>query len=142
MRAPNAGPDPENPGRFVNFHCFAANLYERQILSGGPTWAIWALRDAHENLCKEEGEWRQLTRDELMMGAAQWILWFGQSLFKQVLYPGEVDREDLTRAWRPGQLYQGQGDLSIDRWRFWKEGFASVAAGAGGEKEGFGGGSA
>ncbi len=72
------------------------------------------------------------------MGAAQWILWFGQSLFKRVLFPGEAEIEDLTHSWGPGQLYQGQGGLSIDRWRFWKKGFASVAAGVGGEKEWFG----
>lgn len=122
----------------MNFHCFAANLIEQRVLYDDPTWAIWALRDAHEEFCKEEGKWRQHIRDERMMAAGQWILWWGQGLFKQVIFPREVDLDDIANSLRPGQLYRGEGGLSLGRWRFWKDGFASVAAGAEGEKDGYG----
>ncbi len=132
------GPDPENPGQHVNFSAFAAHLCERRVLSGEPTPAIWALREAFEEKCKEEGESDQLLRDELVLAAAQWILWCGQSLFKQVLYTGEVDPDRLQKSWRPGTLFRGEGGLSVERWHFWRRGFSAVAAGKGGEKEGYG----
>lgn len=72
------------------------------------------------------------------MGAAQWILWFGQSLFKQVLFPWEVDPNRIDKSLRPGQLYHGEGGLSLDRWHFWRDGFVSVRLGAGEGKEGYG----
>ena len=134
----NIGPDPDNPGHYVNFHAFAANLNERRVFDGGPTLAIWALREAHEEICKEEGKIGQLMRDELILAAAQWILWCGQSLFKQVLFQGNVDPGDVENSWRPGELYRGEGGLSMGRWGFWRDGFGAVAARAGGEKEGHG----
>lgn len=134
----NTGPDPENPGHYVNFHAFAANVEERRIQGTDPTWAIWALREAHEEICKEEGKFRQLVRDELILAAAQWILWYGQSLFKQILFQGDVDPDDLVKSWCPGELYRGEGGLSRGRWRFWRDGFGAVAAWGGGEKEGYG----
>ncbi|CAD6574896.1 MAG: hypothetical protein ASARMPRED_006969 [Alectoria sarmentosa] len=41
-------PDPDRPGHYVNFHAFAANIYECRIFRTDPTWAIWAQREAHE----------------------------------------------------------------------------------------------
>lgn len=132
------GPDPENPGYYVNFHAFAANIQECRVLGGDFTWAIWVLREAHEDICMEEGEFRQLVRDELILAAAQWILWCGQSLFKQVLFREDIDPNLLAKAWCTGKLYHGEGGLSMDRWRFWRNGFEGIAAGARGEKEGYG----
>ena len=99
-------------------------------------WAIVALRDALEEECKEEGEARQLVRDELIAAAAQWISWYGQGLFKQVIFAGEVDPQNLKGTWRNGDRYRGKGGLCMERWRFWRDGFSAVAAGAEGEKEG------
>ena len=97
------------------------------------------MREAHEEPCTEEGEHRQLVRDELILAAAQCILWFGQGLFKQVLFPGKVDPHEMTHSLRPGVLFPGEGGLSLERWRFWRCGFASVmVASVGGEKGGHG----
>ncbi|KAI9847730.1 MAG: hypothetical protein M1837_001978 [Sclerophora amabilis] len=119
--------EPENANAYANFHAFAANIHERRIFRTNPTWAIWAQREAHETAGKEQGRYR----DGYVLAAAQWILWYGQSLFKQVLFPGEISSRDLQR-WKPGPLYCGKAYLSLQRWHFWRDGFKSVASG---EKE-------
>ena len=116
---------------YVNFHAFAANLFEYRIFPNGCTWAIWALRDAHEGRQKETGS----MRDMYVLAAAQWILWYGQSLFKHIIYPGEIDKDTL-RAWKPGPLYNGTKFLSLHRWQFWKDSFKNVASGGWVEEKG------
>ena len=116
---------------FVNFHAFAANLFEYRIFSNGSTWAIWALRDAHEGHVKERGS----MRDMYVLAAAQWILWYGQSFFKHIIFPGEIDIDTL-RAWKPGPLYTGTKFLSLHRWQFWKDSFKNVASGDQDEEKG------
>ena len=66
---PCTEPDPQNPSEYVNFHAFAANLYERRIFRADPTWAIWAQREANEIGRKEHGS----VRDGYVLAAAQWI---------------------------------------------------------------------
>ena len=116
-------PDPDDPSKYVNFHAFVANLDERRVFSTDPTWAIWALRDAHEEPHKEQGS----IRDAFVLGAAQYILWYGQSLFKQLLFPGDASADDL-RCWSPGPLYDGKKCLSLHRWHFWRDSFKAVAS--------------
>ncbi|KAI9799107.1 MAG: hypothetical protein M1825_004874 [Sarcosagium campestre] len=121
----------ENPRDFVNFHAFAANLVAWRIIPVNPTWAIWAQRDAHEELQDED----HLIRDAHVMAAALWILLSGQRLFQQVQFLGQIDDDDL-RSWRPGPLYSNDDDdarLTLQRWRFWRDGFSTVASG---EKQG------
>ncbi|KAI9837081.1 MAG: hypothetical protein M1819_000730 [Sarea resinae] len=118
-----SGPDPENPSAYINFHAFVANLHERRIFRTDHTWAIWAQRDALENPQEDQG----VIRDAYVLAAAQWILWYGQSLFKQVLSHGEVSPKDL-QYWKPGPLYNGKADLSLHRWHFWRDAFAAVAS--------------
>lgn len=114
--------DPDAPSAHVNFHAFAANLHERRLLSTDPLWAIWMLRDAHERPLKgSQNIW-----DARILEAAQWILWYGQSLFKQVL--SHEEPSDL-RDWSPGPLYDGKATLNLDRWHFWRDGFTAVACG-------------
>ena len=117
----------------MNFHAFAANLFERRIIHTSPLWAIWAHRDAHEgrpNYTKESG-----VPDEIyLLAAAQWILWYGQSLFKQVIFAGEIFSDDLQMQ-APGPYYDGKAYLTIHRWRFWKDGYIKVAAS--GKEEGY-----
>lgn len=127
-------PSPERPGHYVNFHAFAANLDERRIFRTDPTWAIWAQREAHEEKRLEEPG---LIRDEYMMAAAQWILWYGQTFFKQVLFSREVSLDTL-RSWSPGPLYDGTRFLSLHRWHFWRDGFNAVASGEKEDEKGFG----
>lgn len=117
-------PDPEDPSEHINSHAFAANLFERRIFTTDILWAIWALRDAHENPQDEKGR----IRDGHVSAAAQWILWYGQSFFKHVLFPGEVSSDDL-RSWSPGPLYHGEAHLSLHRWHFWRGRFSAVVSG-------------
>ena len=73
-----------------------------------------------------------------VLAAAQWILWYGQSFFKQVLFQDDEIMKD-SRMWSPGPLYSGTSALSLRRWQFWKESFKTVAlAGKDEEKRGYG----
>ena len=117
------GPIPGSPlSNYVNFNAFAANLFECRIFSNGSDWAIWTLREAHEDHHREEGD----MRDVQVLSAAQWILWYGQTLFKRIIYPGEVPIDDL-QSWTPGPLYDGTKFLSLHRWQFWKDSFRNIA---------------
>lgn len=129
------GPDPDCPSNYINFHAFAANLFERRIFCTDPTWAIWAQRGAHEGWLNDEDE--DKFHDIYVLAAAQWILWYGQSFFKQVLSPGDVTLDDL-QCWSPGPLYDGKRFLSLHRWHFWRDSFKAVACGEQGGEKGLG----
>ena len=70
-------------------------------------------------------------RDCYAMSAAQWILWYGQSLFKMILY-SQFEEEDAMAvnggAWRLGSHYEGPQLVvrSVERWRFWKGRFDAI----------------
>ena len=66
-------------------------------------------------------------RDVYVLAAAQWILSYGQSFFKQVLFPGDVDSDDL-RLWKQGPRYDCNAGLSLQRWHFWRDGFSAKAS--------------
>ncbi|TGJ83060.1 hypothetical protein E0Z10_g5705 [Xylaria hypoxylon] len=106
---------------YVNYHAFAANLYEFRVFPTDPTHSIWAMRDAFEEKLEEESH--QMIR---VMAAAQWIMWNGQSLFKQVLWHSEPTLDD-ERNWRPGTLYEEKTLLGLNRWTFWRVGFQEAA---------------
>ena len=128
----HTGPFPDYPlSYYVNFHAFAANVFEYRIFSKGSTWAIWALREAHEESRNEKAS----LRDMYVLAAAQWILWYGQSFFKEIIYPGEIDNNTLRR-WQPGPLYTGTQFLSLHRWQFWKDSFKNVVSGEQDEEKG------
>lgn len=82
---------------------------------------------AHRSAHEEQQEGTEEIRSAYILGAAQWILWYGQSLFKQVLYPGDPP-EDL-RPWNPGPLYDGKASLSLHRWHFWRDSYKAIASG-------------
>lgn len=91
------------------------------------------MRDAHEGFPEESGS----IRDAYVLGAAQWILWYGQTLFKQLLYSEAVSTNTL-RAWSPGPLYDGKKFLSLHRWHFWRDSFKAVALQGKEEEKGYG----
>ncbi|KAI9675627.1 MAG: hypothetical protein M1817_000994 [Caeruleum heppii] len=122
MRDCLVGPDPDDPSQYVNYHAFAAHLWEHRIFSTDPTWAIWAQRDALEGRVDVEDD----EQDAYVLAAAQWILWYGQSFFKQVMYPGDVTPNDL-RGWSPGPLYDGKAALNLHRWHFWRDSYREIA---------------
>ena len=119
------GPEPENPIAYVNFHAFAANVFEHRLFRiTDPDWAIWALRDGLEETHDKENE--KGVRDAYILAAAQWILWFGQTLYKSLLLASSSSKNSglkEERAWRPGPMYSGKAVLSIDRWHFWIDRF-------------------
>jgi hypothetical protein len=84
------------------------------------------MRDAFEHSPEDEKYPFKGIQDQKVLAAAQHILWNGQSLFKQVMYPGDVSSDDM-RCWNPGPLYNGEPLLSLDRWNFWKGSFKTAA---------------
>ena len=130
MRDNLSEPDPDQPGRWVSFQAFVANLFERGTLGTSPTWAIWAQREAHERGVEVDVS----LRAPYLLAAAQWILLYGQALYKQVLCPEDVSAVN-SRLWKPGSLYHGGADLSLHRWHFWRDSFRAAAAGT--EEKGF-----
>lgn len=60
------------------------------------------------------------------MGAAQYILWYGQSLFKHIICQGEISAEN-KKMWHFGRHHEGQQLLGQGRWRFCMESFCAAA---------------
>lgn len=73
--------------------------------------------------------------DSHVRAAAQWILWYGQSLFQLAITGTDPTYNGHERAWHPGPLYHGTNQLSLDRWHFWRDGYRAVASVA--EEKGF-----
>lgn len=115
---------------FVNFNAFCANLAECHAWESDPTFAIWAMRDAFEQ--QPDSNYRH---DYIVLAAAQWILWYGHSLFKQVLWYGKAAEGEKASMWKFGRLYEGKGQLDRSRWEFWEKGFREAAANADYEDE-------
>lgn len=82
------------------------------------------LREAFESEAPEE-TWE---RDCNIMAAAQWILWHGQTLFKQVIFYQLQGASIDEKHWRFGETFAGppMEARSVERWRFWKAGFEAV----------------
>lgn len=108
----NGGPgdDDEPPMYYVNYQAFLANLEDIGLFVPGPRSAILAMRSAFQDIDEKEGP---EIRGAWIMGAAQWILWNGQGLFKQLLWPGNN---------QTGMRF----DMSV--WRAWNNGFKDTAA--------------
>ena len=111
----------------VNFHAFAANLESFGVMPTDPTWAIWMQRQVHESPFEKDES--QAIHEAYVMAAAQWIIWYGPNLFKQL---GAVPKE--PGEWASGPLYDGKGDFSLHWWHFWRDGYAAMA----GNTSGFG----
>jgi hypothetical protein len=61
-----------------------------------------------------------------------YILWSGQTIFVQVVQaPAELSPA-ATESRKPGPLFTGPA-FGLERWRFWKSGFAAAAVEAGAE---------
>lgn len=86
-----------------------------------PTFAVWTMRDAFE--VRPERGCRQ---DMTVMGAAQYILWDGQGLYKHVLDHDELSDDDY-RNFNFGPKYSGKDRLGRERWDFWKQGFRNAS---------------
>jgi hypothetical protein len=120
------GPAEDDPAAWPNLHAFFAHVEDCHIRRPSPLFAIWAMRDAFEYNPDDEKYPFEGIQDQKVLAAAQHILWNGQSLFKQVMYPGDVSSDDM-QSWEPEPLYDGKPLLSLDRWRFWSRGFQAAA---------------
>ena len=115
----------EKTHRYINFHAFSANLWQSRVITNDPTYSIWMHRSAHEEDSPETN--LAGVASIYVLAAAQWIIWCGQSLFKLLLFPGEVSPTDLSH-WAPGPLYEGEADFTLHRWRFWRDSYSAIAA--------------
>jgi hypothetical protein len=61
-----------------------------------------------------------------VLAAAQYILFKGQDLIQQIVYPGDISPLDY-KHWAPGPRYSGSAHLDISRWHYWRNGFAVEA---------------
>ncbi|CAJ2511954.1 Uu.00g075790.m01.CDS01 [Anthostomella pinea] len=105
------GDDGSALAEYVNYQAFLANLTDMTLYLPRSCFATRPLRDAFAG---DHGEGVSV-HEAWIMGAAMWILYCGQALFKQILYPENVD----------------DGEITGDEWRSWKEGFERVADGDG-----------
>lgn len=101
--------------QYASYTAFIANLHERRIMPTDPVIAVWQLRHALE----EDPEESDICRDGHILGAAQWVLWNGQTLFLQARSLGSISSKEKSSL-STGKLYDGKSRLDIDRWRFWK----------------------
>lgn len=77
------GDDDADPARFVNYQAFMANLQDIGVWLPGSTDAVQVLNQAFSITDRESDP--AAIQDAWILGAAQWILWYGQGLFKQIL---------------------------------------------------------
>ena len=66
------------------------------------------------------------------MAAAQYILWYGQTLFLEILHHAE-SVVNPTHGPDPGSLCKGTSHLSLDRWHFWRDRYRAMSLGEGAE---------
>ena len=81
---------------------------------------MWTLRDARRTSHEEDS-----IHDSWILAAAQWILWNGQSFFKQVLFLSALSSVKV-QSWPPGSLCDGRSDLPLHRWHFWSDRFRDI----------------
>ncbi|KAK2768831.1 hypothetical protein FQN54_000691 [Arachnomyces sp. PD_36] len=124
------GPNPDDLAAWPNRNAFIAHFEECHIWRTSPHWAIRAMRFAFEFDSKKEDEWFEDLQSQHVLAAAQYILWNGQNLLKQVMYFSNEEALSGAQEFKTGPLYDGRkrhGFYSLDRWRFWKWGFQASA---------------
>lgn len=91
-------------------------------------YSLSGLCAKHSNIIPKTKKPFNGLQDQKVLAAAQHILWNGQGLFKQVMYPGDVPSNGVpVPSWNAGPLYKGKPVLSLDRWQFWRKGFEASA---------------
>lgn len=123
------GDDGADPARYVNYQAFLANITDIGIWLPGSKDAVWALHSAFAATDRGGERDAAAVHKAWVLGAAQWILWFGQGLFKQVLCPDHPHAHDTAR------VEGGRGDIrasapgyaTLRQWTEWKRGFTAFA---------------
>lgn len=65
-------------------------------------------------------------RDAFIMGAAQWIIWDGQTLYRRALYKGFVNGP-ITTSSGVENAYIGMTLVTLEKLKLWKQGFGDAA---------------
>lgn len=108
----NPEDDDETAERYVNYQSLAAHLFGAGVYPPDPGDVRYVMRVAFDESVAHtthEGE-SPAVRDAWVLGAAQWIIWAGQGLFKQVVLPINDDQ------------------ITIKEWTEWKAKFYVVVA--------------
>jgi hypothetical protein len=116
----------EDPQEWPNLMAFYAHLYASHIYPHDPSYAIQTMRDTFEHRPVPWAPDFEVERDQRIIAAAQWILWDGIELFKDVLSPDSGNNQECG-LWQPGLLCFSEHRLDLRRWNFWKEGFQKAA---------------
>ncbi|KAI1862482.1 hypothetical protein JX265_009196 [Neoarthrinium moseri] len=106
--------------RWINSNAFVALLASSELPVAAHK-GLWSLRDALEE------PYSKKYSDSEISAAAQWILHAGQWLFRWIQVPQEVTSQD-EQSTEPGSLWtDGGSGYSLERWRFWRQGFQSAS---------------
>ncbi|KFZ23055.1 hypothetical protein V502_02465 [Pseudogymnoascus sp. VKM F-4520 (FW-2644)] len=121
---PDPGSDGEDPVRYVNYQAFVSLVNEGSFWnpSTGDALAIMEITFTEDH--KKEAS---TVRDAWVMGAAQWILWGGQSLLKLHLNPrdemvptGILSKSELERIMNLKRI-------TLHTWHIWTGEFRKTA---------------
>jgi Protein of unknown function (DUF3632) len=121
------GDDYQDPSRWVNYQAFLANLLATGVFhQQHPILLFHAMEGACEDPHDHEKE-SPAERDAWVLGAAQWILWYGQGLFKLILWPGDWYDDEKRRheacRW-PDEKWR---QFTLRNWHAWRDRFRHVA---------------
>jgi len=123
-------PDPSEEGfttdRFVNFQAFKANLLDIGAWLPSAAPVMHTMRLILDGYHEEEP---QEIQDAWILGAAQWILWNGQLLFKLILYPGDIwDKSNLKdRVPAESDNPDWIDRLTLGKWHVWRQKFVEAS---------------
>ncbi|EAW17801.1 DUF3632 domain-containing protein [Aspergillus fischeri NRRL 181] len=111
-------PNDQEITEWINLQAFTARLMSKCDPSLS-LLGVWSLRSGLE----EELSGKEV--DGEAAAAAMWMVYGGANLFSQLA--DAVPDEEKERLMRPGRLYSGQGQLSPERWQFWKQRFGEMS---------------
>jgi hypothetical protein len=80
-----------DPMRYVNYQAFLAHLASLHLHFPSPDDAVYAMRGVFEGWGEKDKD--PAIQEAYVMGAAQWILWYGVELFKMLLLRWDEDPE-------------------------------------------------
>ncbi|EPE33597.1 hypothetical protein GLAREA_06610 [Glarea lozoyensis ATCC 20868] len=104
---------------YVNYQAFLANVHALEVWEASPEPAIWAMKRAFKPKLEP---WELDMADYYVMGAAQWVVWNGQGLFKMILQH-DADASTWTATSfdekSPPEIQQ----LTLELWESWKNEF-------------------
>lgn len=123
------GDDGADPARYINFQAFLAHVQSAGLFLPSNDYARYAMQSAfNEDHSKDS---RQI-RDAWVLGAAQWVLWYGQDMFKLLMWSKETFN---SKAEEKDFEAEKTRLVTLTDWKTWKMKFNDVAAGIGGHGE-------